>query len=146
MILRSVVLKEDNRPFQLVCFVFPFQTGWWYPQELFLSNVVLCMHPYACVCVISKKANFLENRLGKKGISVWNFWEPYISIFLRLQGVTCRRCFEQGCVQVSDVNRCQALINRLQVKKKIQVRVPSVQFITMAWWVLHDALHCGECN
>ena len=36
------------------------------------------MHPYACVCVISKKANFLENRLGYyKGISVWNFWQPY---------------------------------------------------------------------
>ena len=49
---------------------------------------------------------------------MYGIFDSLISIFLRLQGVTCRRCFEQGCVQVSDVNRFQALINRLQVKKK----------------------------
>ena len=52
-------LRASNRPFQLVCFVFPFQT-----RELFLWNVLLstciCMHnlqkvtwmnkePYCCV-------------------------------------------------------------------------------------------------
>ena len=49
---------------------------------------------------------------------MYGIFDSLISIFLRLQGVTCRRCFEQGCVQVSDVNRFHALINRLQMKKK----------------------------
>ena len=34
--------KKINIPFQLICFVFPFQLAWWYPSELFLSTVVLC--------------------------------------------------------------------------------------------------------
>ena len=78
------------------------------------------MSSYACVHVLHNfwKGKFSWEQIGATKGLVYGIFDSLISIFLRLQGVTCRRCFEQGCVQVSDVKRFLALINRLQVKKK----------------------------
>ena len=103
------------------------------------------MHPCTCVCIICQKANFLENRLGNQGISVWNFWQPYfhfpqVTRCYMQEVLWTRLCSSKWCKQISCTDQ-----QTTSEKKNIQVRVPLFQFITWAWCLLHDALHCGEC-